>query len=343
MGKPVGLIANPASGRDIRRLVAHASVIDNVEKANMVRRIIATLDAMGVEEMLVMPETFGIAERALSLLPQKPRMRVEFLEMHVNGDWTDTLRASEMMKGNVSAMISIGGDGTNRVIAKSEIDEPLLPISTGTNNVFPFMIEATIAALAVGAVALGAADPNRVSFRSKRVEILRDGKLEDIALVEASATLHQFVGSRAVWRMELVREIVASVCAPYNIGLSSIPGSFFEIGERDDGGAYVSVGEEGEEVIAPIAPGALKSVKVRERKRLREGESVVMETSPSVLAFDGEREMVVKEGEKIEARVVRKGPRVIEYREAIREGVRNGLLSPKFSYHADPSLKMNIH
>jgi len=139
LSRPVGLIANPASGRDIRRLVAHASVIDNVEKANMVRRIIAALDALGIEEMLVMPETFGIAERALSLLPQKPRMRVEFLDMKVNGDWRDTLTAAEMMKGSVGSIISIGGDGTNRAIAKSETDVPVMPISTGTNNVFPIL------------------------------------------------------------------------------------------------------------------------------------------------------------------------------------------------------------
>jgi predicted polyphosphate/ATP-dependent NAD kinase len=33
----VGIIANPASGRDIRRLVAHGSVFDNNEKVNIVR------------------------------------------------------------------------------------------------------------------------------------------------------------------------------------------------------------------------------------------------------------------------------------------------------------------
>lgn len=329
MTKPVGIIANPASGRDIRRLVAHASVIDNIEKANMVKRIIATLDSLGVEEILVMPETFGIAERALSLLPQKPRLKVEFLDMKVNGDWTDTLKASEMMKGVVGSIISIGGDGTNRVIAKSGIEEPIMPISTGTNNVFPFMIEATIAALAAGAVALGAADPDKVSFRTKRIEIMKDGKLDDIALVEASATLHQFIGSRAVWKPEFVREIVASVCAPYNIGLSSVPGAFFEIGERDEGGAYVLVGEEGEVVLSPIAPGVLKSVKIKERRKIGEGEIVPIKTAPSVIALDGEREIVVKEGEKVEARVVRNGPKVIDFRAALREGVRNGLLSLK--------------
>ncbi|HVE11076.1 MAG TPA: ATP-NAD kinase, partial [Paraburkholderia sp.] len=39
----VGVIANPASGRDIRRLTTHASVFPTAEKANMVVRLLAGL------------------------------------------------------------------------------------------------------------------------------------------------------------------------------------------------------------------------------------------------------------------------------------------------------------
>ncbi|MHB9090146.1 MAG: ATP-NAD kinase, partial [Chloroflexota bacterium] len=48
----VGIIANPASGRDIRRLVAHGSVFSNNEKVNIVRRILLGLDAAGVDHVL---------------------------------------------------------------------------------------------------------------------------------------------------------------------------------------------------------------------------------------------------------------------------------------------------
>ena len=61
----VGIIANPASGKDIRRLVAHGSVFDNDEKASIVRRVLLGLDAMGVERVLFMPERFGIGLKAL--------------------------------------------------------------------------------------------------------------------------------------------------------------------------------------------------------------------------------------------------------------------------------------
>jgi hypothetical protein len=44
----VGIVANPASGRDIRRLVAGASVFGNADKAGMVFRLLAGLGAAGV-------------------------------------------------------------------------------------------------------------------------------------------------------------------------------------------------------------------------------------------------------------------------------------------------------
>ena len=39
--------------------------------------------------------------------------------------------------------MSLGGDGTNRIIARTWPDVPLLPLSTGTNNVFPVTVDAT--------------------------------------------------------------------------------------------------------------------------------------------------------------------------------------------------------
>jgi 2,4-dienoyl-CoA reductase-like NADH-dependent reductase (Old Yellow Enzyme family) len=52
----VGLIANPASGKDIRRLVSHATVVSNTEKTDIVKRVILGLHSTGVDEILIMPE-----------------------------------------------------------------------------------------------------------------------------------------------------------------------------------------------------------------------------------------------------------------------------------------------
>ena len=59
----VGIVANPASGRDIRRLVARASVFPVAEKCNMITRLLSSLGATGVERVLMMPDIGGISER----------------------------------------------------------------------------------------------------------------------------------------------------------------------------------------------------------------------------------------------------------------------------------------
>jgi len=321
----IGLIANPASGRDIRRLVAHASVIDNIEKANIVKRIIATLESLGIDKMIVMPETFGITERAISMLPRKPSLDIEFIEMRVRGDWLDTYNAANYMKGKVNAIISIGGDGTNRVIAKTGIEAPIMPISTGTNNVFPYMIEATIAAAAAAVVALGVVPIDEATFKSKRVEIWRNGELADIALVDAAPTLHQFVGSRAVWKPEFVREVVSCLCAPYNIGLSSIPGVYRTITHEMDEGMYVRISpNKGKTVCAPIAPGFFRSFNIDECRVLKLREHVEIVTKPSTIALDGERELGIGKEDEVTAVITRNGLNVIDYRKALKLASRRG-------------------
>ena len=62
------ILANPASGKDIRRLVAHGSVFDNQEKVRIVRRLLLGLEAAGVERVFYMPDAYGIVPRALSAI-----------------------------------------------------------------------------------------------------------------------------------------------------------------------------------------------------------------------------------------------------------------------------------
>ena len=56
----IGIIANPASGKDIRRLVSYATTIDNNEKVNICKRIVLAAQGLGVESAYFMPETFMI-------------------------------------------------------------------------------------------------------------------------------------------------------------------------------------------------------------------------------------------------------------------------------------------
>src|SRR5512135_1088447 len=151
----VGIIANPASGKDIRRLVAHASVFDNNEKVNILQRVLLALDAAGVEQALMMPDYYGIGERALDGL-KLSRVRAGILEMPLTStDQDSTTAAGRLCEMNAGSIVVLGGDGTNRVVAKGCGDVPIISISTGTNNVFPLMVESTVAGLAAGLVAMG--------------------------------------------------------------------------------------------------------------------------------------------------------------------------------------------
>jgi predicted polyphosphate/ATP-dependent NAD kinase len=151
----VGIIANPASGKDIRRLVAHGSVFDNHEKANIVRRVLLGLEAIGVERVWIMPDSFGIGARALDNV-RLSDLQVLLLDMPVTFTSADTVRAArQMLDAGATCLITLGGDGTNRLVAQVSGDVPLMPISTGTNNVFPTMVEGTLAGLAAGLVARG--------------------------------------------------------------------------------------------------------------------------------------------------------------------------------------------
>ena len=156
----VGIIANPASGRDIRRLVAYGTVFDNNEKTAIVRRVLLGLEAVGITQVAYLPEhDFGIVPRALDGLsgrPQGSSLQASPLPMPVLSTSADSMRAAQLLASmGAGCIITLGGDGTNRAVARGCGTVPLIPISTGTNNVFPAFLEGTIAGMAAGLVAAG--------------------------------------------------------------------------------------------------------------------------------------------------------------------------------------------
>ena len=166
----VGIIANPAAGKDIRRLVAFGRLVPNQEKINTIKRILAGLDATGIEKVVFMPDSSMLGRAAI----ERGRFgfEVQFLDMPVSNEEEDSSRAAAMMACmGVACIVTLGGDGTNRSVAKGSQDIPLVPVSTGTNNVFPSMVEGTVAGLAAGVVAGGLIDVGKATTASKRLEI----------------------------------------------------------------------------------------------------------------------------------------------------------------------------
>ncbi|HEX8132254.1 MAG TPA: NAD(+)/NADH kinase [Actinomycetes bacterium] len=319
MATTVGLIANPAAGRDIRRLTAHASVVPNHEKASIVRRLLHGLAAAGVDTVVYLADNAGIVAAAVD--GGRPPLAMEALDFRAHGWASDSTEAAGLLAAaGVGAIVTLGGDGTNRAVAAACGDVPLVAISTGTNNVFPTMVDGTVAGLAAGLVATGAVPPDRVARRVKRVEVQAAGTA-DFALVDAAACTDQFVGTRAIWDPGRVRALVLTRAEPWSVGLSAIGGGLRPLGPEEPAGLYVELGD-GPAVAAAVAPGVVARVPVRGWRLLELDEPVAFGGDARTVALDGERELAVDGGAT--AAVTRNGPRLVDIRATLRAAVGNG-------------------
>ena len=330
----VGIIANPASGKDIRRLVAYGSVFDNQEKVRIVRRVLLGLVAAGVERICYMPDYFGIVERALARI--EINIPVFPTSFPLKGNQEDSIQAARTMEEQGAAcIITLGGDGTNRAVAKGNGSVPILPISTGTNNVFPFMVEGTIAGLAAGLLAGKLIPVEESTFLSTQLEVVLDGKVVDLALVDAVVYNDVFMASRAVWNMDKVRQIFLNRAKPDSIGLSSIGGLIHPIEAEEPQCLYLEIGRKGQPVTAPVAPGIIEKVFINTEKVMKMGEEVKIGFTPSVLALDGEREVEVRKGQYAAVRLGKGGPVVVDVGRTMSAAMKRKVFAPGY-IHRQP-------
>jgi predicted polyphosphate/ATP-dependent NAD kinase len=305
----VGIIANPASGRDIRRLVAGASVFGNAEKGAMVYRLLTGLGATGVERVLMLPAGDGLSTTLRRHLHARPGGLpvVEDLAIDLDGSARDTTVAVEaMVAAGVRAIVVLGGDGTHRVVAKACGDVPLCAISTGTNNAFPELRETTVAGLATGLVATGRAD----ALRRENVLEVRLGDVTDLALVDVAVTRERFVGARALWRPDAVTELFVTFASPSAVGLSAIAGALEPLARGGGRGLHVRLGA-GRRVTVALAPGLVTGVDVAAQRVLGLGEEVEIAAGAGSIALDGERELERRDGDLATVRL-KPGPLTID-------------------------------
>ncbi len=347
----IGIIANPQSGKDIRRLVAHGSIFDNHEKIKIIRRTILGAMQTGVEEIYFMPDGFQICPRAfVEMLPRRSKIgwdpydldeitdvtigntEIMMLDMLRTDTYKDSVRAAKMMADlDVGCIVTVGGDGTNRAVAKGLAigmgekgcrGVPIVPLSTGTNNVFPYFLESTIAGMVAGVIAGKVVGKDGAIVKTKMVNFLKDGEFEDLAIVDAVVMDELFVGARALWDMSKIYEIITTRGSPDNIGMSSIAGVLHPFGIEEDQGIYIKIGH-GESknihrrVKAPIAPGLVADVEIEDYKILELGDKFEITHKPSLIALDGEREFNIFGDEIIEVQVLRNGPMLVDIQKAM--------------------------
>ena len=335
----VGIIANPAASKDIRRLVAQGRVVPDWEKVNILRRVLLGLQAVGIQRVLAMPDSSHLVERARD--DTQLSLELSLLDMPLYYSEGDTMRAAELMGGlGVECLVTLGGDGTNRAVVRGYPSLPMVAISTGTNNVFPTMIEGTLAGLVAGVLAQGKLDLAKVSTASKTLSVYVDGEYRDMALIDVALSRERFVASRAIWDINTIYEVFLTRAEPASIGLSSIGARLQPVSLADEGGLHFCIGEmdeprdngpgmdyehEGQTVIAPIAPGVVPSVPISRWRRLADGERVKVERRHCTVALDGERAFSVNPSQELEVAVHRDGPPVVQVDLALQIAASQGL------------------
>ena len=270
-----------------------------------------------------MKEPFGIASGALTDLPVEADL--EILDVGARVDPMDTARAALAMKERgIRVIITLGGDGTNRTIARAWPEAILVPMSTGTNNVFPSLVEPTVAGAAAGLVAKNLVDLNSVAPRSKMVHLTFADGSEDVALIDVATLANDFVGNRMPVDPNNLRQLLVTTAKPDTIGVSSIAGLHTTCRSEEDAAILVTCGSGGASTNAPIAPVLYREVPVRDVKRVNFEEEVHL-AGPSTLAFDGDREHQVLADTPAIAVVRRDGPRVIDVARTLEAGASEGI------------------
>ena len=328
----VGIIANPAASKDIRRLVAQGRVVPDWEKVNILRRVMLGLQSVGVTRVLAMADSSGLVRRATD--DKNLAIDLEFIDQPAFYSEGDTVRAAASMADQgVDCLVTLGGDGTNRAAVVGTRSLPMVAISTGTNNVFPSMVEGTLAGLAAGLVADGRLALDEVAVSSKIMNVYVDGELRDIALIDVALSKERFVATKAIWDIDTIFEVFLTRAEPASIGLSSIGARLAAVSLADEGGLQYSIANpeddsaESTTVLAPIAPGVVPRVVVSSWRRMADGERLAVEKRDCTVALDGERAFSVKRSEQLEMEVRRDGPPIVDVNLALKVAAAKGLFN----------------
>ena len=344
----VGIVANPSSGKDVRRLSGHAGVSSNADKRSIVARALVGMAEAGVAQIRYLPDHANITASAVHLCANElVRVDVAALELgHLSATALDTTASARALQAmGCGAVLVLGGDGTNRSFAVGWRDAPVVALSTGTNNAFPQWIEPTIAGYAAGLVASGRVDIGDVGPAMPVIDITVEGERADLALVDAVLHRGNWVGARALTDPAALLAAVVTLPDPAAMGIAGLAG--LAIGSTDhdpgtgsavhllfrpvsedlshtatDGSIAGPAGELRQGIRAPLAPGLYATVAIQSVATMPWG-MVVTWRGPGVLALDGERERTLLAGQLVTLTVRDNGPRRIDAAAAMRRMARS--------------------
>ena len=127
----------------------HYQFFQNKPKINNeIIKLYAGLVTYGIKKVYVMPDYSDISRRARE--QYSGQIETLVIDTNILDAEETTIQSAKIMEANkVGCIVVFGGDGTCRLVSKHINETPILPISTGTNNLFPLNLEGTVAGIAV--------------------------------------------------------------------------------------------------------------------------------------------------------------------------------------------------
>jgi predicted polyphosphate/ATP-dependent NAD kinase len=332
----IGIIANPVSARDIRRIVANAGNLQITDRVSMLLRMLSAAGSLGVRRALMMPDKGGVSAMLIRAIARELELQhafpeVEFLDMAPTTTVNDTFTAARMMReAGVKVIVVLGGDGTHRAVVRECRDIPVAGMSTGTNNAFPEMREPTITGLAVGLYASGKIGAAQALAQNKLLEVsINEGERRDIALVDVVVSTERFIGARALWKMDSLSAVYLSFAEPQAIGLSAIGGLLQPLGRREPGGLAVHLSDDPAlrrlQLLAPIAPGMVCPVGITHWQTMPANQPFTVAQRAGVIALDGEREMTFDSGDRVQITLRENAFPTVDVAACVQFAANNGL------------------
>jgi len=335
MGSAVGIIANPVSARDIRRVIANATALQITDRANIVLRVLSCLHACGIDQVYMMPENGGIRHHVRRGIDRAENQGlkhfpgVDYLDYKISGTVDDTFKAARAMKElGVDAIVVLGGDGTHRAVVTACGDIPIAGISTGTNNAFPEHREPTITGIAVGLAVMGRVPPDVAFLQNKKIAVTV-GAHHEIALVDVAVVTERYIGARALWRTETFRELFVTFADPEVIGMSAIAGLLSPVSRHEAHGMHVQLAplEEADIVLdTPIAPGYMRDIGIRDFANMEPGIIYRPQITDGSIALDGERELSFTRDDQVTIELIPNAFRTVNVSGCMQYAARHGLM-----------------
>lgn len=302
----VGLVANPTSSKDIRRLTTLARVIDIEEKANLVARLLVGLASEPAIEVVALDDAAGLVRRAVGMAGRSAPP-VAYLPIDLESDEGDTRRAAGLLAHRgAAAIVTVGGDGTVRAAVEGWREARLIPLAAGTNNAFALTDEPSVVGMAT---AIALTNRSEQAFKATTaIEVdTTDGWA--VAVIDAVLVRGQWVGAGAIRDPADLIEGVVTSSRRTAVGIASISAA---LGPLAPGHVrHLRFGGRNS-VRAVFGPGLILDVPVEDHEDLPIGAELTLDGQGGMVAVDGERRLAARGGV---VRVIA-GPRVLDLDEA---------------------------